>query len=339
MDAKRKVTIESVRLDPHGFTYKEIIEVMDEKTAKIFYRSLYKNKPDEKHQTISIKTISRGKDADKYLFELSDGNCIETVSIKRHDGITVCVSTQIGCPVGCIFCESGKNGFIRNLSPSEIVQQIILVGRKVTRIVFMGMGEPLFNYDNVIQAIHILRDRNGLNFPTDGITISTTGPLQLLKRLREEHLKIQLTLSLHATTQTLRNRIIPGLKGCSVEEVVAATLSYSERHNRKVVIAYLLLPGVNDKQSDIHNLARWFYGKNVMLNVLEYNKTSKSSIRKPSKQEIIDFKRQLEAVGLEVAIRVSHGNNIKAACGQLANHFNSRTAKNRMNRIIKDNQN
>lgn len=114
---------------------------------------------------------------------MKDNRYIETVFIKRRDGGTVCVSTQVGCSVGCIFCESGRNGFVRNLTPSEIVQQVILIRQKVNRIVFMGMGEPLFNYDNLIAAIHILRDRNGLNFPTDGITVSTVGPVNQLKKI------------------------------------------------------------------------------------------------------------------------------------------------------------
>lgn len=151
------------------------------------------------------------------------------------------------------FCASGKNGFIRNLTPSEIVQQVVLVSGKVNRIVFMGMGEPLFNYDNVIKAIHILRDRKGLNFPTDGITISTSGPLPQMKKIREEHLKIQLTLSLHATNQRTRNYIMPHMKGYDIEEVVQSTLSYSERHNRTVTIAYLLIPGLNDRLSDVNS--------------------------------------------------------------------------------------
>ena len=142
-----------------------------------------------------VKNICKSSDTEKYVYELKDNKYIETVFIKRRDGGTVCVSTQVGCPVGCIFCESGRNGFVRNLTSSEIVQQIILLRRKVNRIVFMGMGEPLFNYDNLIKAIHILRDRYGLNFPTDGITISTVGPVDQLKKLREEHLKIQLTIS------------------------------------------------------------------------------------------------------------------------------------------------
>ena len=326
----KRITLDDIRGDPYGFTYKEYIEAMGEAEAKEAFALLYRRKVHPQNQTISVKTVYRGGDTDKYLFELSDGKYIETVCIKRRDGATVCVSTQVGCPVGCMFCESGKNGFVRNQTPAEIVQQEVLLDRKITRIVYMGMGEPLFNYENVIKSIHILRDRNGLNFPTDGITLSTTGPLDRLKRLREEHLKIQLTLSLHATTQTVRNKIIPGMKGYPIHEVVESVLSYSERHNRKIVIAYLLLPGINDSPTDVRNLARWFRGKNVMINLLEYNKTSASTIRKPTRQEIGDFKRRLEAAGLSVTMRVSHGGNIKAACGQLANQHNRKTGKSNL---------
>ena len=198
---RKELTLEAVRADPYGFTYKEYAEVMGEAEASRAFASLYRRKVAPASQTLTVKTVYRGGDTDKYVFELPDGKCIETVCIKRRDGATVCVSTQVGCPVRCMFCESGKNGFVRNLTPSEIVQQVVLLGRKITRIVYMGMGEPLLNYDNVIQSIHILRDRNGLNFPTDGITLSTTGPLDRLKRLREEHLKIQFTLSLHISRE------------------------------------------------------------------------------------------------------------------------------------------
>ena len=190
MKKENVVTAEAIRADPYGFTYKEYAAALGEEEAKRSFAALYGRKRDKSLATLSVRTVYRGTDTDKYLFELPDGKLIETVCIKRRDGATVCVSTQVGCPLGCVFCESGRNGFVRNLAPSEIVQQVILIPRRVTRIVFMGMGEPLFNYDNVIQAIHILRDRNGLDSPTDGITISTTGPLDRLKRLREEHLKI-----------------------------------------------------------------------------------------------------------------------------------------------------
>lgn len=237
--------------DPYGCTFEEIVELLGEKSGRAFFRTLYKEKPKIQNQTIKVNSIENGGDTKKYAFELNDGYCIETVSITRKTGTTVCVSTMVGCPIGCTFCESGSNGFIRNLSASEIVQQVILMKDKINRIVFMGMGEPLLNYDTLIKAIHILRDRNGLDFPTDGITISTVGPLKELKKLREEHIKIQLTLSLHATTQAVRDRLIPNMKGQDIGKIVESVLSYSERHNRKITIAYLLIPGVNDKSSDV----------------------------------------------------------------------------------------
>ena len=310
--------------DPYGFTYKEMTEVIGEIEAKALCSSLYKHPPRKEYLTMSIKSIYKDSDTEKYVYELLDSKCIETVFIKRRDVGTVCVSTQVGCSVGCIFCESGRNGFVRNLTPSEIVQQIILLRRKVNRIVFMGMGEPLFNYDNLIKAIHILRDRNGKNFPTDGITVSTVGPVKQLKKLREEHLKIQLTISLHATTQTTRNRIIPNMHINDINDVVEGALSYSKRHNRKIVFAYLLLPGINDHPSDVKQLARWFRGKNVMLNLLEYNPTSNLQIKTPPKRGMAIFKQQLEQAGLEVTMRISHGRNIKAACGQLAYKYNDK---------------
>ena len=317
-------TSEEILNDPYGFTLKEMTDVLGEQEAQNLFNLLYKKKPNPKYQTVKIKEIQQGGDTSKYAFELTDGYCIETVCIKRKTGTTVCVSTMVGCPVGCIFCESGSNGFIRNLTPSEIVQQVVLLKEKVNRIVYMGMGEPLFNYNSLIKSIHILRDRNGYNFPTDGITVSTVGPLTQLKKLREEHLKIQLTLSLHATNQTTRNKVIPHMSGNKIEEVVEAVLSYSERHNRKITIAYLLLPGVNDSISDVRQLSRWFRGKNVLINLLQYNNTKCFDMKSPNKQQLVAFKNLLEREGLEVKLRESRGGKIKAACGQLVSEHNKK---------------
>jgi len=308
--------------DPFGFTSKEMAGLIGERDAKALYSVLYKEMSARKAHTVWAKDIHKDADTRKYVFELFDNKCIETVCIKRKTGVTACVSTQVGCAVGCAFCESGRNGLVRNLTPSEIVQQIVLLKEKVNRIIFMGIGEPLHNYDALIKSIHILRDRNGLDFPTDGITVSTIGPIKPLKKLREEHVKIQLVLSLHATTQKARDYIIPGMRGNDITETVQAALSYSQRHNRKIIIAYLLLPGVNDKHSDIQQLAEWFRHENVMINLLEYNQTNHDGIRKPDKQDLVRFRNRLESAGLEASIRVSHGRNIKAACGQLASRYN-----------------
>jgi len=315
-------SLADITSDPFGFTFKEISRVMGEPDARAFYSGLYRGASGKKPYTMLARDIFRDADTRKYVYELSDGKCIEAVCIKRKTGVTVCVSSQVGCVVGCAFCESGRNGLVRNLTPSEIVQQIILLREKVNRIIFMGIGEPLHNYDALIKSIHILRDRNGLDFPTDGITVSTIGPIKPLKKLREEHVKIQLVLSLHATTQKTRDYIVPGMRGNDIRQTVEAVLSYSQRHNRKIIIAYLLLPGINDGQSDIRQLAEWFRRENVMINLLEYNQTNHDGIRKPDGQEMVRFKNRLESTGLEVNIRVSHGRGINAACGQLASRYN-----------------
>jgi len=315
-------SVANITKDPFGFTFKEIANLMGEYDANALYSILYKNMSKKKPQTIWAKNIYKDADTQKFVYELPDNKCIETVCIKRKTGVTACISSQVGCSVKCAFCESGRNGLIRNLTPSEIVQQVVLLKEKVNRIIFMGIGEPLHNYDALIKAIHILRDRNGLDFPTDGITVSTIGPIKPLKKLREEHIKIQLVLSLHATTQKARDYIVPGMRGNDIHQTVVTALSYSQRHNRKIIIAYLLLPGINDKRSDIQQLAKWFQHENVMINLLEYNQTNQAGIRKPSKQEMVQFKYKLESAGLEATLRVSHGRSIKAACGQLVSKHN-----------------
>jgi 23S rRNA (adenine2503-C2)-methyltransferase len=317
-------SIVDVISDPFSFTYNEINDITGEYDAKALYSLLYKDVLRKKAHTIWIKDIVKNVDTKKYIFELSDDKCIETVCIKRKTGMTACVSTQVGCPVQCVFCESGKNGLIRNLTVSEIVQQVVHLKDSINRIVFMGIGEPLYNYDALIKAIHILRDRNGLDFPTDGISISTVGPIKFLKKLQEEHIKIQLVLSLHATDQKSRNHIIPGMSGNNITEVIEAALSYSRRHNRKLTVAYLLLPGINDKYSDIRQLVEWFKYENVMINLLEYNPINYNLFKTANRKDIERFKNNLENYGLEVKIRVSHGRNIQAACGQLASKYNNR---------------
>lgn len=273
--------------------------------------------------------IKKYKSTRKYLYKLSDDNVIETVCITRRTGITACVSTQVGCAVRCRFCESGVNGLVRNLTASEIVQQVQMLNEKVNRIVFMGMGEPLHNYHEVIQAIHILRDRNGLNFPTDGITISTVGPVKKLIQLREEHIKCQLVLSLHATTQDVRDFLMPGMKSDSIYNTINAALSHGKRHNRRITIAYLLLPNVNNKISDKKNLIKWFANRDVLINLMSLNNTYSNTFVRAGQKAMSNFKRDLEIAGLKVTIRHTTGEKINAACGQLAGSIAKRPQINK----------
>ncbi|MDR0746880.1 MAG: radical SAM protein [Helicobacteraceae bacterium] len=324
------ISIVDIAGDPLNFTYNEICGAIGENNAKLLYSFLYKSETNKNARSIWIKEVIENTEAKKYIFELRDQRYIETVSIGRRTGVTACVSTQVGCPVQCVFCQSGRCGFIRNLSTSEIVGQVIYLKERVNRIAFMGIGEPLFNYDALIKAIHILRDRNGLDFPTDGITISTVGAVKQLKKIREEHIKIQLVLSLHATTQQVRDRIIPAMRGNDINETVKAALSYSKRHNRKLVVAYLLLDGINDSTSDVKKLVEWFKGENVMINLLEYNQTTGSLVKAANKGRLERFKNGLSACGIETIIRASRGRNIKAACGQLAARYNANAKRNRL---------
>ncbi|MDR0664465.1 MAG: radical SAM protein [Helicobacteraceae bacterium] len=317
-----QISIADIVSDPFSFTYDEISARVGENDAKSLYSRLYKNASAIKARSIWIKNAIKDARTKKYVFELFDSRYIESVCIQRRTGVSACVSVQVGCPVRCIFCESGKNGLIRNLSAGEIVQQIICLKERVNRIVFMGIGEPLFNYDALIKAIHILRDRNGLDFPTDGISISTAGAIKQLKKIREEHIKIQLILSLHATTQKVRDYLMPGMRNEDINETVKAALSYSKRHNRKLVVAYLLLRGINDNASDIKRLSEWFSGENAMINLLEYNQTS-GAIAPIDKKRLLRFKDSLQNSGLEATVRDSRGKRINAACGQLASTIHS----------------
>jgi 23S rRNA (adenine2503-C2)-methyltransferase len=222
----------------------------------------------------------------KLLFGLRDGYAIETVLIRRREGFTACVSSQVGCAFRCQFCASGQAGLKRNLTPGEIVEQVVRLGRKVNRIVFMGIGEPLNNYGNVLRAIRILRDRRGLDFRTTGITISTIGIPKALAALREEHLGINLTISLHATTDEVRGLLIPGARKHAIGEVVERALSWGRRHNRVV------------------NLMRW-------------NEVDGLYFRRIADRRLVQFRNGLVRAGIPAVVRDTQGNRIDAACGQL----------------------
>jgi len=305
-------------LEPTEYPYTEFVDAFGCEIADEVFRGLYKSKKNQfpYRQLIPIKKLTFGNTS-KYVFRVFDGHEIETVCIGRRTGITICISTQVGCSVRCRFCRSGEKGFFRNLTASEIVQQFLFVDEDVNRIVFMGIGEPLNNYDEVIKSIHILRDRKGVDFATDGITISTVGPIGKLLALREEHLKIQLALSLHATDQETRDYLVPGMSRYPINEVVSQGMEYGRRHNRKVAFAYLVLPGINDKNSDIMKLCQWFSRKNAIVNLMRFNGKAMKDIKIVTKTEMRRIKQILEASNVQVTVRDSMGESIEAACGQL----------------------
>lgn len=262
-------------------------------------------------------TRERGGRSEKVLFGLEDGYAVESVLIRRRDGHTACVSSQVGCAFACRFCASGQAGLKRNLAAGEIVEQVVQLGPRVNRIVFMGIGEPLNNYANVLGAIRILRDRRGLGFPTSGITISTIGIPKALRNLREEHLAISLTISLHATTQEVRDRLIPGARKHDLREVVALALSWAERHNRTVTFVYLVLPGINDSPADAARLASMFAGRPARINLMRWNPVDSIDLERTSDRSLGFFKARLDRAGVPVVVRDTQGRDIDAACGQL----------------------
>lgn len=258
-----------------------------------------------------------GGTSEKHLFGLRDGYAVESVLIRRRDGFTACISSQVGCAFACQFCASGQAGLKRNLSPGEIVEQVVRLGPRVNRIVFMGIGEPLNNYDNVLAAIRILRDRRGLDFPTTGITVSTIGIPKGLKALREEHLGLNLTISLHATTDETRGRLIPGARKHAIADVVGGALSWARRHNRTATFVYLLLPGINDSEADLARLVGLFRGEPARLNLMRWNEVDGLGFARVSDIRLMQFRAGLERAGIPAVVRDTQGSRIDAACGQL----------------------
>lgn len=273
------------------------------------------------------KFKSKGGETIKALIVLDDGLKIETVLMKHKDNRnTVCVSSEVGCPMGCKFCATGKMGFKRNLTKDEIIKQVLFFSRylknnfnpsqKITNIVFMGMGEPFLNYDNVLGAIRILNDKNGFNLGARNISISTCGIIDGIKKLAEEGLQVNLAISLHAPNDSLRSELMPVNKKYRLKDVFDAVDYYIEKTSRRVMFEYLLIEGVNDPEANAKELADLMKKPLYFVNLIPYNPTG---IFRPSTSKSISlFKKILEKNNVVVTQRYSFGREISAACGQLA---------------------
>ena len=235
------------------------------------------------------------------------------------DRTTVCVSTQVGCAMGCRFCATGQQGFTRNLSPSEIIAQVLHFSRerRVTNLVFMGMGEPLANYASTVAAIRWLTRPEGLDLRQRGITVSTVGLVHGIDRLSREGLQIGLTISLHAPDDELRRQLIPTSAGTTIDELVEAARLYIERCGRRVTFAYALLDRVNDEPEQARALARRIRGIQAHVNLIPYNPTAGPDLRRPSRERVRAFLHELQAAGINATVRIERGVEIAAACGQL----------------------
>jgi 23S rRNA (adenine2503-C2)-methyltransferase len=279
----------------------------------------------------------------KYLFALPDGTAVESVLMRFEDrpSLTVCVSTQVGCAVGCTFCATGYLGFTRNLTSAEIVDQVMCVSReagsRIDNVVFMGQGEPLLNTEEVIKSIHILRDSVGIGMRH--LTVSTSGIIPGIERLAQECLPITLALSLHAPIQNLRKTIVPIAEKFKLDQLMSTITNYAETTKRRVTIEYVLLAEVNDLPEHAKQLARLVKDVHCNINLIPYNDTwDKAGItpyKRPSLRSQLRFKKLAESTGKTVTIRLERGTDIEAACGQLHNAYFSNSDGASAERMVK----
>ena len=276
---------------------------------------------DFSNEFIKIEKVLEGSDVKKFLFRLLDGEKIEAVLMEHNYGLSVCVSSQVGCNMGCKFCESGRLKKVRNLETYEIVEQILLIqkyiGKRIDSVVVMGIGEPFDNYDNIIRFIKIINDAKGLAIGARHITVSTCGLVPKIEEFSNLDLQVNLALSLHGATDEVRGKIMPVNKVYNVDTVITAIKHYIAKTNRRVTIEYVMLNMVNDTLDDAASLAKLLKGMNVYVNLIPYNETKNIEFSKSSKERIDKFYNYLVKSGINVTVRREFGGNIKAACGQL----------------------
>ena len=261
----------------------------------------------------------------KYLLEVAPGAVVESVMIKQPKRMTLCVSSQVGCGMGCTFCRTGTMGFIKNLSASQIIRQVLAVIEDAknfddmfSNIVFMGLGEPLHNFSGVTRAVQILTDHFGLAIPGRKITVSTVGLVPAIERFGRLGLDANLAVSLNATTDEIRSQIMPINKRFGLESLLEALRNYPIRGRRRITIEYVLLAGVNDSAQDLSRLPKLLRGIRAKVNLIPYNENAGLGFKTPSRETIMSWQDGLNRRGIEATIRWSKGQDISAACGQLA---------------------
>ncbi len=270
-------------------------------------------------------TDSSDRETYKFLWKLHDDQLVESVLICSGTRRTVCVSSQVGCPAKCAFCASGQQGFVRNLRAGEIVEQVLQInqwlapkGEHVSHIVYMGMGEPLKNYESVVKSIHLLSHPDLLNISQRRITVSTVGIVEGIRRLSLEGLKVNLVLSLHAPNQHIRKKIIPYARKYPLEEILPAMDEYSQKTKRDITFEYILLAGINDHPDHALELAHLLKGKQCAVNLIPYNPIPGVKLNRPEKKAIKQFRSVLFGSHIVNTCRYTKGVDIAAACGQLA---------------------
>ena len=279
----------------------------------------------ERMPHILQRLVSQEDGTEKYLFRLWDGNVIESVLMRYHFGNSVCISTQVGCAMGCRFCASTIGGKVRNLLPSEMLGQVYqiqkITGERVSHLVAMGTGEPLDNYDSFLRFLHILTDKKGLNISQRNITVSTCGIVEKIRALAGEHLQITLALSLHASTQEKRRQLMPIAGRYPLPQVMDACRYYFNETGRRLTFEYSLVGGVNDSPEDARQLAALVKGMNCHINLIPVNPVKERAFTQPPAHVAAAFKNRLENYGINVTIRREMGRDINGACGQLRKSY------------------
>ncbi len=285
-------------------------------------------KLEEDFNTDLIKIEKKQEDnlTKKYLFRLLDDNFIEAVVMFHDYGNSICVSSQVGCNMGCKFCASGKLKKVRNLEAYEIVEQILVIEQdlniRISSVVIMGIGEPLDNYDNIIRFIKIINDAKGLQIGARHITLSTSGLIPKIYELSKFPLQINLAVSLHAPNNKLRNELMPVNKVYNIEALIKAIKDYLSVTSRRVTIEYVMLDNVNDSLENASELANILKGLNIYVNLIPYNETNSADFKRSSKNKIMAFYDTLKKAKINCTIRREFGSNIDAACGQLRGSMN-----------------
>ena len=270
-----------------------------------------------------IKIIKKQEDADvkKYLFELFDGNRIESVLMFHDYGISLCVSSQVGCNMGCAFCESGRLKKVRNLETYEIVEQLLLIEKdaniKISHVVVMGIGEPFDNYDNVMNFIRIITSNKGIDMGSRHITVSTCGVIPGIEKFMNDFNQVNLAISLHAPNDELRNKLMPISKVYKLNDLIDTIKKYIAKTNRRVTFEYIMLDGINDTEKCAKELVKLIKGLNCYVNLIPYNETENIDFNRSKKMQILAFYDILKVNGIAVTIRREFGGKVDAACGQL----------------------
>ena len=319
---------ELTSLGEKPFKAKQLFEWLYKKRVNNFHNmsNISKNTQEKLIQNYDTSMLNLRKKqtsdlTNKYLFELDDGNLIEAVLMRHDYGLSVCVSSQVGCNMGCSFCESGRLKKVRNLSTSEMVRQILMIEddikERISSVVIMGIGEPFDNYENIMNFIRIINDNLGIAIGARHITVSTSGIVPKIYEYANEELQTNLAISLHAPNNLLRSKIMKINNAYPIEELITAIKDYIDKTNRRVTIEYVMLSGVNDSIDCAKELAHLLRGLNVYVNLIPYNETSHIEYKKSSNDTIMVFYDTLKKLGINVTVRREFGGNIDAACGQL----------------------